>query len=240
MKQHSPEEGNLLKNKLLALYKIFPFQHHPLWASVKNGRLTKEQVLLAEGQHYLRTKAGQLLRKAAVKEAEAIPELHDAIYQTYLEECTDETGTDNHLALIQRLLVENGVAIEKLESLQNTPGNIAAIALYAHIGQRGVGLHIIGAGVVEHYYSQLAGDVFNAYTGKYGISPFAAETYRLHGPMDAEHAARALEVIPLLQEMYGEQAVMAAVQDAFIATSLHYDGMLQAATGMYEYWNGKY
>ncbi|RZK44852.1 MAG: hypothetical protein EOO61_02275 [Hymenobacter sp.] len=240
MRQHSLEESNLLRSKLLALYKVFPFQRHPLWVSIKNGQLSKEQVLLAEGQHYLRTKAGQLLRKAAVKEAEAIPELHDAIYQTYLEECTDETGTDNHLALIKRLLTENGLSITELESLQNTPGNIAAIALYSHIGQRGVGLHIIGAGVVEYYYSQLSGDVFNVYTNRYGISPFAAETYRLHGPMDAEHAARALDVIPLLKKMYGEQAVASAVRDAFVATSLHYDGMLQAATGKCEYWDGKY
>jgi hypothetical protein len=29
------------------------------------------------------------------------------------------------------------------------------------------------------------------------------------------------------------------VRDAFVATSLHYDGMLQAATGEISYWNGR-
>lgn len=239
MNQQYNTTSNTLRDRLLGLYKLFSFQDHPLWLAIKQGELTKAQVLLAEGQHFLRTKAGQQVRKQALKESESIPALYEAIYQTYLEECTDETGTDNHLALIQRLLTENGVTAATLEALQNTPGNIAAIALYDHIGRRGAGLHIIGAGVVEYYYSKLSADVFDAYINTYGMTPFAAETYKLHGPMDAEHAARALEVIPLLQEMYGEQDVMRAVEDAFIATSLHYDGMLQAATGVNNYWNGK-
>jgi len=30
-----------------------------------------------------------------------------------------------------------------------------------------------------------------------------------------------------------------SVRDAFVATSLHYDGMLQAATGLMTYWSGR-
>src|SRR5215213_1364074 len=49
--------------KLLKLYDLFPFHRHPLWLAIINKELTLEQVIQAECQHYLRTKAGQRLRK---------------------------------------------------------------------------------------------------------------------------------------------------------------------------------
>ncbi|MDQ2771322.1 MAG: iron-containing redox enzyme family protein [Bacteroidota bacterium] len=228
------------RDELLNLYCKFPFIDHPLWVAIRNGDFTKEQILKAEGQHYLRTKEGQIVRKTALVQSQEVPALYESIHQTYLEECTDETGIENHLALIKRLLIENGVSETTISELQNTPGNIAAIALYKHIADRGAGLHIIGAGAVEFYYSQLSPSIYLAYTNKYNLSPSSAETYRIHGPMDEEHANRALEVLPLLNEMYGVEALTTAVRDAFAATCLHYDGMYQAATEELIYWNGKF
>jgi hypothetical protein len=71
------------------------------------------------------------------------------------------------------------------------------------------------------------------------MSDAQAETYRIHGPMDAEHAERAFEILDHAVDLHGWTAVEESVRDAFVATSLHYDGMLQAATGELVYWNGR-
>ncbi len=71
------------------------------------------------------------------------------------------------------------------------------------------------------------------------MSAEQAETYRLHGPMDEEHATRAFAVLDEAIALHSWEAVWLSVRDAFVATSLHYDGMLQAATGKIEYWNGR-
>lgn len=224
---------------LLSLYNSFPFLNHPLWVSIIEGKLTKEQVLKAESQHYLRTKAGQRLRKEAMEKCLAISNtLWEAIIETYLEECTEDDGTPTHLDLIIRLLIQGGYTNENLNALRNTPGNIAAISLYKDISDRGVGCHIIGAGMVEFYYSRLSPSIFNAYTEIYGFTEYAAETYKIHGTMDEVHAQRAFEVVDEAISIHGLEVVENSVRDAFVATSLHYDGMLQAATNKNQYWDG--
>lgn len=221
----------------LSLYEIFPFHRHPLWFSIFNGILSKEQILKSETQHFLRTKEGQPLRKEAMEKCRGKNEkLWEAIYETYIEECTNQDGTPNHLELIERFLTENGVS--DYSSATNTPGNIAAISLYKNISDRGVGCHIIGAGMVEYFYSQISPFIFKTYTENYGFSSFSAETYKLHGPMDKIHAQRAFDVLDEAVSLHGKEVVVSSVKDAFVATSLHYDGMLQAATGKNNYWNG--
>ncbi|MCJ2054456.1 iron-containing redox enzyme family protein [Methylobacterium sp. J-070] len=159
--------------------------------------------------------------------------------ETYKEECTDDESGPSHVDLIKRLLVRGGVDPTTLDQTPMTPGNSAAIALYKEIGDRGPLYHMIGAGAVEYYYSELSPKIFEAYTTIYGMDSDQAETYQLHGPMDKEHAERALSLVddPLVYNDAGE--VLRAVRDAFVATSLHYDGMLQAATGTIQYWSGR-
>ena len=92
--------------------------------------------------------------------------------------------------------------------------------------------------MVEYFYSQISPMIFEAYTKHYGFSEYAAETYKLHGTMDQTHAERAFEVVDEAVKIHGYDLIEASVRDAFVATSLHYDGMLQAATGNNNYWNG--
>jgi pyrroloquinoline quinone (PQQ) biosynthesis protein C len=167
------------------------------------------------------------------------PKIFEVLLETYLEECTEDASGPSHLDLIQRLLEEGGWEILQLQNLAPTPGNSAAMALYADIGARGAGCHMLGAGAVEHFYCRLSPRIYEAYTTRYGISERAAETYRLHGPMDAEHAARAFSIIDEAISLHGWREVETAVRDAFVATSLHYDGMLQAATGVMRFWDGR-
>jgi hypothetical protein len=57
--------------------------------------------------------------------------------------------------------------------------------------------------------------------------------------MDREHAERALAILDESVVIANAGAIDLAVRDAFVATSLHYDGMLQAALGNTEYWSGR-
>lgn len=228
------------RQNLLTFYDLYPFHEHPLWRAVLGGDLSREQVFTAEAQHWLRTRAGQRLRSEALSLARAMsPKIFEVLLETYLEECTEDASGPSHLDLIQRLLEEGGWHSKQLENLTPTPGNAAAMALYADIGARGAGCHMLGAGAVEHFYCRLSPRIYEAYTTRYGISERAAETYQIHGPMDAEHAERAFSILDEAIRLHGWAEVETAVRDAFVATSLHYDGMLQAATGTTEFWNGR-
>lgn len=201
--------------------------------------LSTEQVLRAEIQHYLRTKAGQTIRLASVENARTLsPKIWEALLETYLEECTHQKSGPTHLELIRRLLIMGGLSEEDLSRALPTAGNAAAMALYKEISERGAGCHILGAGAVEHYYSRLSPSIYRAYTESYGMTPEQVETYRIHGPMDANHADRAFDVLEEAIALHGWSAIEQSVRDAFVATSLHYDGMLQAAIGQICYWDG--
>lgn len=226
--------------RLLQLYDLYPFHDHPLWRAVLEQELSLEQVLRAEAQHYLRTRSGQALRTEALNSAQAMsPVIFEALVQTVLEECTTTAISESHLDLIRRLLILGGVSEVELDRAQPTPGNAAAIALYRDISARGVGCHMVGAGVVEHFYAQLAPQVFRVYTTHYGMSSHQAETYSIHGSMDAGHANRAFQIMEEAVRLHGWEAIELSVRDAFVATSLHYDGMLQAATNTSSFWSGR-
>jgi pyrroloquinoline quinone (PQQ) biosynthesis protein C len=228
------------KKRLLALYDILPFHEHPLWKAVLNKQLTLEEVFRAEIQHYLRTKAGQNLRRASLENAKKLsPKLFEVLLETYLEECTAEKSGPSHLELIKRLLVSGGLSETELDVADLTPGNAAAIALYRDITDRGAGCHMLGTGTVEFYYCKLSPKIYKVYVETYGMTPYQAETYAIHGPMDLLHANRAFSILEEAVNLHGWSVVERSVRDAFVATSLHYDGMLQAALEKIVYWNGE-
>jgi hypothetical protein len=132
-----------------------------------------------------------------------------------------------------------GCTVTELAEAKATPGNAAAIALYRDISARGAGCHMLGAGAVEYYYCRLSPQIYAAYLDRYDMTAEQAETYRLHGPMDAAHAERAFAVLDEAARLHGWDSIVSSVRDAFVATSLHYDGMLQAATQSNTYWDGK-
>jgi pyrroloquinoline quinone (PQQ) biosynthesis protein C len=225
--------------RLLAIYDDLPVMDHPYWRAVIDGELTVSQVLQAEVQHFLRSKNSRGLRANALGRArETSQELFDLLLETFIEECTDQRGT-NHLELVRRLLIEGGLNPDRYTNEDLKPGNTAAIALYREISERGPEHHMLGAGVVEYYYSKLCPKVFGAYTQIYGMSEKQAETYRIHGTMDQDHANRALATVDAAVNRHGFEEMARAVRDALVATSLHYDGMLQGALGHTQYWDGK-
>jgi pyrroloquinoline quinone (PQQ) biosynthesis protein C len=228
------------RKQLLDLYNEFPFHQHPLWRAVLAGSLSLQEVILAEVQHCIRTKAGQQLRRDALSGAEATSApIFEMLLETYLEECTNDASGPSHLDLIRRLVLTSGFSEEMLDKAKATPGNAAAIALYKDISARGAGCHMLGAGAVEYFYCKLSPEIYKAYINHYSMTPDQAETYRIHGPMDESHAERAFAVLDEAVRLHGWDAIESSVRDAFVATSLHYDGMLQAATTLNTYWDGK-
>ena len=170
------------KADLLRLYDLFPFESHPLWVAILRGRLSYEQVIRAEAQHWIRTKAGRSLREEAVNVAKSLsPLIFEMLLETYLEECTDKCGP-SHFDLIEKLVTAGGYRRDQLEATEPTPGNAAAIALYRDISARGAGCHMLGAGTVEHFYCQLSPKIFEAYVRIYGMSEEQAETYKYTAP----------------------------------------------------------
>lgn len=230
----------LSRDKVLSYYNQFPFERHPLWQAIIAGTLTHEQVMLAETQHFVRSNIGREFRKKAAEESKSFSEkAHELLMETYREECTEDDSGPSHVDLIKRFLLMGGVAEDKIISAKPTVANSAAIALYKDIGERGPLHHMLGAGAVEYFYSFLSPKILEAYVTKYRLTEDQAETYKIHGPMDREHAERALSI---LEEPYiraNAESIEIAVRDAFAATSLHYDGMLEAATGRISYWDGK-
>jgi hypothetical protein len=58
--------------------------------AVKRGELSYGQVIRAEAQHWIRTRAGQPLRQAALDHAEKIsPKLFELLLETYLADCVE-------------------------------------------------------------------------------------------------------------------------------------------------------
>jgi len=225
--------------RVLSFYDQFPFHHHPFWVGVINGTFTLNQVIQAEKQHYLRTKAGQALRRNSVQFAPSrSPMIFEAALGNYLEEVSPKDSGASHLELIRRLLVIAGVTDGQLRRIKPTAGNVASMALYRDIASRGTACHLIGAGAVEYYYAELSPQIYEAYVNRYGMTAEQAETYRIHGPLDKIHASRAFEVIDEQVSLHGLHAIEQSVRDAFVATSLHYDGMHQAAVDRITYWNG--
>src|SRR5690242_16476789 len=102
--------------QLLQLYWLYPFHAHPLWQAILTRELSLPQVLRAETQHYLRTKAGQALRREALDLAENhSPTIFKLLLSTYLEECTTTPASKNHLELIRTLLLTGGLTQEHLD-----------------------------------------------------------------------------------------------------------------------------
>jgi len=232
--------NSLSRETALSHYERWPFERHPLWKAVIDGELSREEVVQAEIQHYLRSNVGRLYRERAAIAARFIDgDIFPLLDQTAREECQLDDSGPSHVDLIRRFLLANGVTQSQLDQAVPTPGNAAAIALYKDIADRGPIQHMIGAGCVEYFYSKLSPRIFETYVTRYGFNSADVETYQLHGPMDETHGERALMVLssPLAQAMPRE--IDLAIRDAFAATSLHYDGMLQAARPNAGYWSGE-
>ncbi len=93
-------------DRLLSYYQLFPFDKHPLWVAIRSRELSKEQIIEAEIQHFIRSDIGRLYRERAAIQSRLIGgDLHSLLSQTAKEECQADESGPSHAAMIKGFLI---------------------------------------------------------------------------------------------------------------------------------------
>jgi pyrroloquinoline quinone (PQQ) biosynthesis protein C len=85
----------------------------------------------------------------------------------------------------------------------------------------------------------VAEKLYEALTGHYGFSEYAAENYKVHAVEDTGHGGRQIDAIREWATTEEWQAkLLHAVKLGLTAFTLEWDGHVQAMTGRREWWAG--
>src|SRR5712692_9135841 len=172
--------------------------------------------------------------------AEKQYDLMDVVLENFTEELA---GPRSHVDIMLQFLEEGGISREEADRAEPAPGTMAAIEMIIGCCQRRSALE--GIALLSFVESQLGGDggvsdkVYREFTGHYGFSERAAETYRLHAEQDEGHGGRQIDAIRrYAADSETQEKVRRAVKLGLTAFSLEWDGHVQAMTGKREFWSG--
>ena len=215
---------------------------HPWFQGILQHRWSREQIILAEVQHYLRIRTNPIF--FGYMAINAVSDKNYELMQTILENFMEELGGERtHVDIMLQFLEEGGIFREEADRAEPAPGTLAAIEMITGCCQRRSALE--GVAMLAFVESQLGGPgkvsdkVYRELTGHYGFSPRAAETYRLHAEEDEGHGRRQIDAIKLLaKDDETKDKVRAAVKLGLTAFTLEWDGHVQAMTGKREFWSG--
>lgn len=235
-------EPQELRSELWGLAHEVASLSHPWFRSVIDKRITREQVIQGEIQHFLRVMHNKDFFGAILENAkrEGDQEIIKVAQENYDEEVV---GDGNHTDLLFRLLDEAGIDRALAEKEKPTAGTAIAIESIIGFCQRHSALE--GMAFVAFVEAQNAGEdgvayqVFRSLVDYYGFSEYAADTFRVHSVEDEKHGNKQIELIcrkantPELQEKI-RRAVFAGTR----TFSVEWDGHLQASLGSLEYWGG--
>jgi pyrroloquinoline quinone (PQQ) biosynthesis protein C len=219
-----------------------PMEQHPWFQGILQHRWSREQIILAEVQHYLRVRTNPIffgyMAVNAVTEKDY--DLMSVVLENFMEELG---GRRTHVDIMLQFLEEGGISREEADRAEPAPGTLAAIEMIIGCCQRRSALE--GVAMLSFVESQLGGPgkisekVYRELTAHYGFSPRAAETYRLHAVQDEGHGQRQIDAIRLLaNDAATIDKVRAAVKLGLTAFTLEWDGHVQAMTGKREFWSG--
>ncbi|PYS33521.1 MAG: hypothetical protein DMG14_31600 [Acidobacteria bacterium] len=219
-----------------------PTEQHPWFEGIIKHRWTREQIILAEVQHYLRVRTNPIF--FGYMAVNAVAEKEYSVMNTVLENFMEELGGQRtHVDVMLQFLEEAGITREEADKAEQAPGTMAAIEMIIGCCQRRSALE--GVAALAFVESQLGGaaktseKVYRELTGYYGFSARAAETYRLHAIEDEGHGSRQIDAIRLLAtDDKTQEKVRAAVKLGLTAFTLEWDGHVQAMTGKREFWRG--
>ena len=219
-----------------------PMGEHPWFQGILKHRWSREQIILAEVQHYLRIRTNPIF--FGYMAINAVRDKNYELMQTILENFMEELGgRETHVDIMLQFLEEGGISREEADRAEAAPGTLAAIEMIIGCCQRRSALE--GVAMLAFVESQLGGagkvseKVYRELTGYYGFSPRAAETYSLHAEEDEGHGNRQIEAIRLLaNDTETQDKVRAAVKLGLTAFTLEWDGHVQAMTGKREFWSG--
>jgi pyrroloquinoline quinone (PQQ) biosynthesis protein C len=219
-----------------------PMELHPWFQGILQHRWNREQIILAEVQHYLRIRTNPIF--FGYMAINAVSDKNYELMQTILENFMEELGGERtHVDIMLQFLEEGGISREEADRAEAAPGTLAAIEMITGCCQRRSALE--GVAMLAFVESQLGGPgqvsdkVYRELTGHYGFSPRAAETYRLHAEEDEGHGRRQIDAIKLLaKDDETKDKVRVAVKLGLTAFTLEWDGHVQAMTGKREFWSG--
>lgn len=219
-----------------------PMGEHPWFQGILQHRWSREQIILAEVQHYLRVRTNPIFfgYMAINAVAEKRYEVMQAVLENFMEELG---GKRTHVDIMLQFLEEGGISRDEADRAEPAPGTLAAIEMIIGCCQRRSALE--GVAMLAFLESQLGGagkvsdKVYRELTGHYGFSARAAETYKLHAVEDEGHGARQIDAIRRwATDSETQDKVRAAVKLGVTAFTLEWDGHVQAMTGKREFWSG--
>lgn len=219
-----------------------PMGEHPWFQGILQHRWSREQIILAEVQHYLRVRTNPIFfgYMAINAVAEKRYEVMQAVLENFMEELG---GKRTHVDIMLQFLEEGGISRDQADRAEPAPGTLAAIEMIIGCCQRRSALE--GVAMLAFLESQLGGagkvseKVYRELTGHYGFSARAAETYKLHAVEDEGHGARQIDAIRRwATDSETQDKVRAAVKLGVTAFTLEWDGHVQAMTGKREFWSG--
>ena len=235
----SPEE---FVTELWTYQNEVPMGEHPWFQGILQHRWTREQIILAEVQHYLRVRTnpiffGYISINAVAEKRYA---LMDVVLENFMEELS---GDRTHVDIMLQFLEEGGISREEADRAEPAPGTLAAIEMIVGCCQRRSALE--GLAMLAFVESQhggpegVAARVYREMRGFYGFSQRAAETYELHAEEDVGHGARQIEAIQrYATDEETQELVRRAVKLGATAFTLEWDGHVQAMTGQRVFWSG--
>lgn len=217
----------MIRERLLEQYEVYPFRSHPYWREVASGALTRAQVQVAERQHLLQVAALSRLRGRSYFGVS-----NAAAFEFFLDEYMSSLGTRTPEQMLAALLP----ATE--EGTPPTSGTSASIALREALRGRGFELYAVGFGIVADQMSEMFVEAHRAYQAVYRFQPTQLEFYKAASSAEATRSGHVAELLRLVEETYNHEALEVAVRDAVTSISLGLDGMYQSAHESREYWGG--
>ena len=219
-------------------------REHPWFKGVREHRWTREQIVRAEMQHYLRVRCNPIFFGYIVTNvvSEANYELMPIVMENFMEELG---GERTHVDVMLQFLEEAGITREEADGAEPAPGTLAAIEMIIGGCQRRSALEGISLlSFVEAMHGGpdgAAAGMFEALTKHYGFSKRAAATYELHAEQDTGHGDRQIEAIRrFARDEATQEKVRSAVKLGLEAFNFEWDGHVQAMTGQRDvYWSGK-
>ena len=237
-------EVKSFEKQLFELMKKIPFIQHPWFQDIINGKLTKEQIIEGEKQHYLRVRLNAEIFGPVVANS-----AREGDYKTFniarLNFGEEVCNKRSHSDIMYQLLEAQGIKRDEADKIKPKAGTMAAIAMLTKASSIFTGAELMAMlSLAELQYGGKEGTaakIYKSLTEKYGFSHREAETFFVHVESDDTHGStqihRLLEIVSENPDLAPK--LLEAVRYGLIAFNYEWDGHYQAATGKeYFHWCG--
>ncbi len=231
------------REKLFSIIDTLPMIDHPWFRSIIDRKLTREQIILGEFQHYLRVRRNAEIFGSIVINAsnEGDYEALEIARTNYKDEML---GRKTHADLMFQFLEEVGYEKKVADTIEPMPGTMAGVEMLTSGARNMSGIEGIAMCSLPEYQNGgengVAGQVYKALVGHYGFSNYAAETFRVHALDDVAHGSTQISLLEKrVKEIPDlEDKLLRAAKFGVNAFNFEWDGHLQAATNSRVFWLG--